>query len=268
MPTLEALARQTIDQKLTAAGWTVQDFRSPNLGAGPGVAVREFPTARGEADYVLFVDRKAVGAVEAKPEGTTLRGVFEQTAKYLTSFPENIPHVELPLPFSYESTGTETLFVDLRDPDYRSRQVFSFHRPATLRELVSCPETLRGRLREMSVAYPLIEKGIWGAQIEAITNLEQSFAQGRLRALIQMATGSGKTFTAVSFIYRLVKSAGAKRILFLKVTITTIQQLYSMLKGEEYEEENEKQSLFEFGSALTPILSPRERGYIFYGEYL
>jgi type I site-specific restriction endonuclease len=126
------ISREIIDQKLTTAGWIVQDFKALNLGAGLGVAVHEFQTASGPADYVLFVDRKAVGEVEAKPEGTTLRGVFEQSARYMANFPEQIPHVELPLPFSYESTGTETLFVDLRDPDYRSRRVFSFHRPETL----------------------------------------------------------------------------------------------------------------------------------------
>jgi len=307
MPTPEALARQIIDQKLTAAGWIVQDFKALNLGAGPGVAVREFQTASGPADYVLFVDRKAVGVVEAKAEGTTLRGVFEQSARYMANFPEQIPHVELPLLFSYESTGTETLFVDLRDPDYRSRRAFSFHRPETMREWITQPDTLRERLREMPTNYPLNIEGLWDAQIEAITNLEQSLAQGRPRALIQMATGSGKTFTAVSFIYRLIKFAGAKRVLFLvdrnnlgkktlrefqgyrtpddgrlftelynvqrltsnvidpvgKVTITTIQRLYSMLKGEEYEEENEERSMFEVdpsaptpGPALTPT-SPR-----------
>jgi len=160
MPTPEALARQAIDQKLTAAGWIVQDFKALNLGAGPGVAVREFQTASGPANYVLFVDRKAVGVVEAKAEGTTLRGVFEQSARYMANFPEQIPHVELPLPFSYESTGTETLFVDARDPDYRSRRVFSFHRPETLKEWLAQPNTLRGRLREMPTKYPLNTEGL------------------------------------------------------------------------------------------------------------
>jgi type I restriction enzyme R subunit len=127
----------------------VQDFKSLNLGTGPGVAVREFQTASGLADYVLFVDQIAVGMVEAKPEGTTLRGVFEQSARYMANFPEQIPQVELPLPFSYESTGTETLFVDLRDPDYRSRRVFSFHRPETSRKWLTQPDTLRGKLREI-----------------------------------------------------------------------------------------------------------------------
>ena len=298
MPTPEEKARAIIDQKLTVAGWVVQDFKQLNLGAGPGVAVREFQTASGPADYVLFVDRVAVGVVEAKPAGTTLRGVFEQSARYMTSFPSDIPHVELPLPLSYESTGVETLFVDLRDPDYRSRRVFHFHRPETLQEwlnegtgTIDRAPTLRARLREMPEKYPLINEGLWDAQIEAITNLERSFAQNKPRALIQMATGSGKTFTAVSSVYRLIKHAGAKRVLFLvdrnnlgkqtlrefqsyrtpddgrlftelynvqrltanvidpvcKVTITTIQRLFSMLKGTDYEEENEEPSMFELG---------------------
>jgi type I restriction enzyme, R subunit len=289
MPTPEQLARQRIDQLLQAAGWVVQDLRAFNLGAGMGVAIREFQTSSGPADYVLFVDRKAVGIIEAKPEGTTLRGVHEQTARYTTSFPENIPHVTLPLPFCYESTGTETMFTDLRDHDYRSRRVFAFHKPETLLEWVRQPEPLRNRLQQMP---ELITEGLWEAQIEAIRNLEKSFAENRPRALIQMATGSGKTFTAVSFVYRLIKFAGAKRVLFLvdrnnlgkqalrefqsyatpddgrkfnelynvqrlasnvidpvsKVCITTIQRLYSMLRGEqEYQEESEELSLFELG---------------------
>ena len=156
-----------------------------------------------------------MGIIEAKKAGTTLSGVFEQSARYMSSFLADIPHVDLPLPFSYESTGVETNFVDLRDPDYRSRRVFHFHRPETLREWLAQPDTLRGRLREMPEKYPLITGGLWDAQIEAITSLEQSFAQNKPRALIQMATGSGKTFTAVSFVYRLIQHAGAKRVLFL-----------------------------------------------------
>ena len=289
MPTPEQLARQKIDQLLQAAGWVIQDMQELNLGAGQGVAVREFQTETGPADYVMFVGRQAVGIVEAKAEGTTLRGVHEQAARYTTSFPEDIPHVELPLPFCYESTGTETMFADMRDPAYRSRRVFAFHRPETLGEWINQGDTLRIRLQGMP---ELITEGLWDAQIEAINNLEKSFGENRPRALIQMATGSGKTFTAVSFIYRLIKFAGAKRVLFLvdrnnlgkqtlrefqsyrtpddgrkftelynvqrltsnvidpvsKVTITTIQRLYSMLKGdEEYEEDAEEVSLFELG---------------------
>lgn len=212
MPTPEESARLQIDEMLTAAGWVLQDRRQLNLSAGRGVAVREFPVAGGEADYMLFVDRQAVGVVEAKPQGVTLSGVAEQSGGYLTALPPNIPHVELPLPFAYESTGVETFFRSLRDPAPRSRRVFSFHRPETLAEWAAEPRSLRARLQGLP---PLIETGLWPAQIEAITNLEASLAADRPRALIQMATGSGKTFTAVNAVYRLLKFAKAKRVLFL-----------------------------------------------------
>ena len=285
--TPEEKARQQIDRMLGAAGWEVQDLRELNLGAGLGVAVREFPLKSGEADYLLFVDRRAVGVVEAKPEGDTLSGVAEQSEKYLVGVPANLPHVQEPLPFGYESTGIETFFRDLRDPDPRSRRVFSFHRPETLREWTAQGNTLRARLRYLP---PLLTTGLRDCQIEAITNLERSLAEARPRALIQMATGSGKTFTAVSSAYRLIKFANAKRILFLvdrktlgkqtftefqqyvtpddgrkftelynaqhltsnaldpvnRVVITTIQRLYSMLRGEaEFDDELDDTSLFD-----------------------
>lgn len=283
----EESARQNIDKLLQAAGWSIQDYKQLNLGASLGVAIREFPLKNGAADYLLFVGRTAVGVIEAKPEGTTLSGVAEQSAKYLTGIPKNIPHIQEPLPFAYESTGIETYFRDLRDPDSRSRRVFAFHKPETLKEWVERKETLRAQLRAMP---PLITKGLRDCQIEAVENLEESFTHARPRALIQMATGSGKTYTAVSFIYRLIKHAGAKRVLFLvdrsnlgrqaknefqqyvtpddgrkftelynvqhmtsnslddvsKVCITTIQRLYSMLRGEEeYEAEIEEHSMFD-----------------------
>jgi type I restriction enzyme R subunit len=185
----------------------------------------------------------------------------------------------------YESTGTETLFRDLRDPSPRSRRVFAFHKPETLHEWIHQQDTLRSRLHHLP---PLVSLGLRDCQNEAIVNLERSFADAHPRALIQMATGSGKTYTAVSFIYRLIRYGGAKRVLFLvdrnnlgrqantefqqcitpddgrkfteiynvqhltsntidpvsKVTITTIQRLFSMLKGEaEYDPENEEESL-------------------------
>lgn len=303
----EESARKKIDKLLEAAGWEVQDYKNLNLGAALGVAVREFPTKTGPADYVLFVDRQAVGVLEAKPEGTTLSGVAEQTQKYLTSIPDNVPHLQEMLPFAYESTGTETYFRDSRDPDPCSRRMFAFHKPATLQTWLSQEDTLRAKLQEMP---PLIKEGLWDCQIQAIANLEKSLKEARPRALIQMATGSGKTYTAVTFTYRLVKFADARRILFLvdrnnlgrqtrrefqqyvtpddgrkftelynvqhmtsntfdpvsRVCITTIQRLFSMLKGEpEFEEELEEQSLFDLepdltGAALT-AQQPKEVSY-------
>ncbi len=289
--TPEEKARQQIDKMLDAAGWKIQDLRDLNLGASLGVAVREFPLKTGEADYLLFVDRKAVGVIEAKPEGDTLSGVHDQSEKYSVGVPANLPHVQEPLPFTYESTGVETQFSDLRDPDPRQRRVFSFHRPETLREWIAQGDTLRARLRYLP---PLITTGLRDCQIEAITNLDRSLAEARPRALIQMATGSGKTYTAVTSAYRLIKFANAKRILFLvdrktlgkqtqtefqqyvtpddgrkftelynvqhltsntldpvnRVVITTIQRLYSMLRGEaEFDDELDDTSLFDLAPA-------------------
>jgi len=205
-------ARVIIDGLLVAAGWVIQDYGRHNLGAGVGVAIREFPLGKDSADYMLFVDRRAVGVVEAKPSGTTLGGVSEQTLGYLSSFPANLPSAGSPLPFGYESTGAETFFRDLRDPDSRSRRVFAFHRPETLGEWLREADTLRGRLKGLPV---LPREGLRECQFNAISGLERSFGEGRPRALIQMATGSGKTYTAVNFCYRLKKYAKARRILFL-----------------------------------------------------
>lgn len=131
----EDKAREKIDKLLEASGWKVQTYQEINLGASLGVAVSYFPLKnREEADYALFVDRKAIGIVEAKPEGTTLSGVAEQTTKYLDGLPDNIPFYQKPLPFAYESTGSEIFFRDLRDPQPRSRRVFAFHRPEIIAE--------------------------------------------------------------------------------------------------------------------------------------
>ena len=175
MPTPEELARENIDKQLTACGWIIQSRAEMNLYAGCGIAVREFPLETGEADYLLFVDRKAVGVVEAKHEGTTLSGVADQAAKYSVGLPANIPHVTLPLPFLYESTGVETFFRDERDPEPRSRRVFTFHRPETLADMLTPSQPspnpadlgtihsdVRGRLRSMVIAISADHYGLMG----------------------------------------------------------------------------------------------------------
>ena len=182
MPTPEEQAREKIDQSLEAAGWRVQDRNELNLGAGLGVAVREFPLTTGFADYLLFVKRRPIGVVEAKPAGTPLSGVEFQSEKYSAGLPGSLSPWYRPLPFLYESTGVETFFTHTRDPEPRSRRVFAFHKPRTLAEWAKESETLRARLRHMPL---LMTEGLWDAQIEAIRNLEQSFAEDRPRALIQ-----------------------------------------------------------------------------------
>ena len=120
-----------IDSQLAACGWVVQDYKHAAVAAARGVAVREVQTEAGPADYVLFVDRQAVGVIEAKKAGTTLTGVEPQTRKYQISSPDWLPSftVDGALPFGYESTGSETRFTCGLDPVPASRRVFSFHRP-------------------------------------------------------------------------------------------------------------------------------------------
>jgi type I restriction enzyme R subunit len=292
--TSELEARKQIDTQLAACGWAVQDYKQFNPSAARGIALREAPLKSGACDYLLLVDRKAVGVIEAKKEGTLLSGVAEQSGHYAENLPDFINSVATGmLPFLYESTGVETFFRDERDPDPRSRRLFSFHRPETLASLVSEPKTLRHRLAGLPLDYPLPSQNLRACQVEGITNLEESLAAAHPRALIQMATGAGKTYTACSATYRLIKHAGAKRVLFLvdranlgrqamgefqqfvapdtgrkftevynvqhltsstldsvaRVTICTIQRLYSILRGEELDEDIDEKSGYEIAVA-------------------
>ncbi len=201
----------------------MQDYRHCAVSAATGVAVREVPTGAGPADYVLFVDAQAVGVIEAKKRGTTLIGVERQTHRYRAAFPDELPAflVDGVLPFGYESTGTETRFTCGLDPEPTSRRVFTFHRPETLARFhddhirLGSQATLRTSFRAGLQLLPDLDPaGLWPAQAEAIGNLERSLKENRPRALIQMATGSGKTFTAANVSYRLLRHAGARRILF------------------------------------------------------
>lgn len=246
MPQPEQQARAGIDRLLAAAGWAVQDVKAADLQAARGVALREFELnpGHGTADYLLYVDGRACGVIEAKKQGATLTGVQAQSGRYAQGLLAALPAWRRPLPFVYESTGVETHFTNGLDPTPRARPVFAFHRaetlagwldqaagappgaPATVLTTDGQPPaaearlhaggTMRARLQAM---LPLVTEWgdfkLWPAQIAAIRNLERSLAQDKPRALIQMATGSGKTFTAIGFIYRLIKFAGARRVLFL-----------------------------------------------------
>lgn len=270
----EQLARDKIDSLLEQAGWKVQSKSKIDFSAGIGVAVREYQTDAGPADYVLFVNRKPVGIIEAKRENeaVNITVVEEQSVRYANAKLKYLNNE--PLIYIYETTGSLTHFTDYSDPKPRYRTVFAFHKPETIAEWIRNGKSLRSRLQEFPALNPT---GLRPAQIKAVTNLEESFRNNRPRALIQMATGAGKTFTTITFIYRLLKYAKAKRILFLvdtrnlgeqaeqefmnyrpnddnrkftelynvqrlssshiandsQVCISTIQRLYSILKGEE-----------------------------------
>ena len=211
--TPEEAARDRIDGRLRAAGWHVQDKEALDFNAGLGVAVREYQTDIGPADYVLFADRRAVGVVEAKPDswGARLTTVELQSEGYANARLKWISNAE-PLPFLYESTGQVTRFTNGRDPNPRSREVFSFHRPDTLNAWVLAPRSLRSGIASLP---PLNADGLRECQMKSIAGLESSLKADRPRALVQMATGAGKTFTAITQVYRLLKHAEARRILFL-----------------------------------------------------
>lgn len=221
----EQRARVLIDRQLAEADWAAQDRRGLNLFASQGVAVREVVMApgHGRADYLLYVDQRAVGVIEAKPEGTPLSGVEWQSAMYAEGLPPDVRlkalTVEGRLPFVFEASGSETHFTNGFDPDARARRIFGFPRPSTLarwlRDAESRPDqpTWRARVRHLP---PLDTALLRPAQITAIGGVERSLAEQRLdRSLVQMATGAGKTFTAVTLAYRLLKHGGFNRVLFL-----------------------------------------------------
>ena len=231
----EQIARDNIDKQLVACGWIIQDKKKFNLAAGLGIAIREYQTDIGPADYVLFVDKKAVGIIEAKreEEGIRLTTVEEQSSQYANAKLRLLNND--PLPFVYESTGEITRFTDYRDLKPRSRNVFTFHRPETFVQWLSQPKTLRTRLHDIPA---LPEEGLRDCQITAINNLEKSFKDQRPKALIQMATGSGKTFTAITAVYRLLKYAKAKRILFLVDTKNLGEQAEGEFRAFTAKEDN------------------------------
>jgi type I restriction enzyme R subunit len=216
----EQIARDRIDAMLEAAGWKVQDKKKIDFNASLGVAVREYPTDTGPADYVLFVDKAACGVIEAKKEemGQNITTVEDQTSDYATAKLKWVSNKQ-PLRFLYQSTGVLTRFTDMADPKPRSREVFSFHRPETLQGWIEDGNSLRTRLTTIPLLNPTkrpaAELGLRDCQEIAVTNLEDSLKKAKLRALIQMATGSGKTFTAITEVYRLLKFGKARRILFL-----------------------------------------------------
>lgn len=231
----EQIARDNIDKQLLACGWIIQDKKKFNLSAGLGIAIREYQTDIGPADYVLFVDKKAVGIIEAKreEEGVRLTTVEEQSSQYANAKLRLLNND--PLPFVYESTGEITRFTDYRDLKPRSRNVFTFHRPETFVQWLNQSKTLRTRLHDIPA---LPEEGLRDCQITAINNLEKSFKDQRPKALIQMATGSGKTFTAITAVYRLLKYAKAKRILFLVDTKNLGEQAEGEFRAFTAQEDN------------------------------
>ena len=287
----EEKSRLTIDKKLIESGWIIQDVKSLNLSVALGVAVREFPTSTGPVDYALFIEGVPVGVIEAKKtdEGENITAVEWQSSRYANSTFKWIKSIYR-IRFAYEATDKLTRFTDYNDIKYRSRTVFSFHRPETLNALLKQADTVRNNMKHFPEFDPT---GFRKCQIVAIENLDKSFADNRPKALVQMATGAGKTFTAITAAYRLLKYGKMNRILFLvdtkglgeqaereflayrptddnrsfsqiygvyrlkssyipdgvQICISTIQRMYSILKGDELDESAEETSFNEFVTA-------------------
>ncbi len=287
----EEKARAIIDKKLEQSGWVLQDLKQLNLAAGLGVAVREFPTSTGEVDYALFIEGIPVGVIEAKrsESGENITAVEGQSARYANSTFKWITQ-DYTIRFAYEATDKLTRFTDYQDIKFRSRTIFSFHRPETLRALLNAPDTVRNCMKRFP---PFDTSGFRDCQIRAIHNLDRSFSENKPKALVQMATGAGKTFTAITAAYRLLKFGKMNRILFLvdtkslgeqaereflayipnddhrpfsdiygvyrlkssrmpqntQIYISTIQRMYSILKGEELDESAEETSFHELVTA-------------------
>ena len=291
--TPEQRARQIIDKKLEQSGWIIQNMRELIITAGLGVAIREFPTSTGPVDYALFVGGEPVGVIEAKKTtlGESITTVEEQSSRYAHSALKYV-NIDYRIRFAYEATDKLVRFTDYNDIKYRSRTVYSFHRPETLKAFLSQPDTIRNNMKHFP---PLDETGFRKCQINAIYNLDTSFAENRPKALVQMATGAGKTFTAITAAYRLLKYGKLDRILFLvdtkslgeqaereflaytpnddprsfsqlygvsrlkssyipadtQICISTIQRMYSILKGEELDESAEEVNFAELKTADT-----------------
>lgn len=199
----EQLTRQNIDDQPTQCGWLVQNRHDMNIMSGLGVAVREVSSSTGETDYLLYVDCKAAGVLEVKPEGFSLTTAETKSQKYPSGLSARVPHYRLPLPFAYRSDGRHTNFTNDLETNARSRELFSSHRPEELLRLVR----QESQLRDM----PELDKtGLWDDQIRAITMLKKPLIDNKLRALVQLAVGSSKTFTAVSADYRRINFRRAK----------------------------------------------------------
>lgn len=299
--TPEAKAREQIDKKLQESGWVIQDIKTLNLTVALGVAVREFLTSTGPVDYALFVDGMPVGVAEAKKDekGEVLTDVEGQSGRYANSRFKWV-NQEYRVRFAYEATGKLVRFTDYADIKCRSREIFSFHRPETLKRWLNESDTVRNNLKQLP---PLDETGFRKCQIKAIRGLDDSFANNRPHALVQMATGAGKTFTAITAAYRLLKYGRMNRILFLvdtrslgeqaereflaykpnddprnfselynvhrlkssyissdaQICISTIQRMYSILKGDELDEKAEETPFAEYVTAESK--APKEVVY-------
>lgn len=289
----EEKARVIIDRMFEEAGWKVvdRDKYVPNMTA---VAIREgLMVGNREADYLLFLNGKAVGVLEAKRIETDINSdiVQEQARLYTRSCPKwcQAWFPNIPLPLAYVANSRDLMFYDTRKSNSEFEYCKKIHSPKEVKKLLG--------LEDDYVGLPTLSpKGLRACQYEAITQLEQSFRNGENRALMVLATGAGKTYTACLAAYRMLAFTPMKRILFLvdrnnlgkqaetefgtfrltengdpfntiftvnrlksssvptdsNVVISTIQRLFSLLKGDEITDNDEDDEEIEDKEIMLP----------------
>lgn len=210
----EQKARVKIDKVLESAGWTVV-ARDEYTNAINAQAVKEnILQGNKEADYILYLDGKAIGVLEAKREDNQLGlAVAEQAQNYANILPIWVQTWKNPLPFIFLSNGNLLLFKDMREAKPCYKVLKKMFTPKELVQLAG--DDIQSEYAKLPSLPPVGPKGLRECQFEAITNLELSFKQGLKKALIVLATGAGKTFTACTAAYRLLNYTSAKRVLFL-----------------------------------------------------
>lgn len=276
--TPEEKARQKIDQWFAEAGWKVIN-REDYEPTSTAVAIREgLLKGNLEADYFLFINGKAVGVLEAKREDIDAHSdkVCAQAALYAKSVPHIYQTYQNPLPFIFTSNGKDLYFCDFRKQEQSFKQIMAIPTPYDLVKQLGISDYFAG-------LPTLQKKGLRDCQYEAVTELEKSFRSGQNRALMVLATGAGKTYTACLAAYRLLSYTPMRRILFLvdrnnlgkqaegefgtfrltengdafntiftvnrlrsssipsdsNVIISTIQRLFSFLKGDTIDDDDE-----------------------------
>ena len=282
--TPEQRARKIIDQKLIEAGWDICD-RNHYTPLSSAIAIEEGLLKNNyEADYLLFIDGKAIGVLEAKRMETPLNDkVYLQAYNYNHKVPDWVPSFLLPLPLIYLSNGNTLRFKDIRN-DEEPQELDKMHTPKEIAKILN----LQGEFSGLpALRQHFGNQSLRDCQVEAIRELELSFRQGERRALINIATGAGKTYTACLAAYRMLNYTKMQRILFLvdrnnlgeqaegefsrfrftetgeafsnifsvgritssnmpdvSVTISTIQRLFSMLTGDGDINDNDEESDF------------------------
>lgn len=287
----EEKARIKIDQWFYDAGWEVVN-RDQYTPTSTAVAIREgLLKGNLEADYFLFINGKAVGVLEAKREEVDVSSgiVSDQVVTYAKNIPQYYQAYQRPLPLLYKSNGKIVLFKDYRDNDSDFEEINRIHTPWEIVKVLGIDDPFAG-------LPTLRSKRLRDCQYEAVTELEKSFRIGQNRALMVLATGAGKTYTACLTAYRMLAYTPMRRVLFLvdrnnlgkqaetefgtfrltdngeafnmiytvnrlksakvpidsNVVISTIQRLFSLLKGEEISDNEEDEEYDEEQEIVLP----------------